>query len=197
MAARNLALILPFTPGILKDLSALLPIIFEAAQLPTESLTVVFSTPGSETQLYAELRKAPKAHFEELQVFLGKVYAALAAGQWTANRVLLEVEVRFDGELGDWSEKLQAVPDEVVRLEGASTGHYPANAVQVSRIWERTSSLPGLRTQRRESYRRESFPRMPNSKLRRRWAGTLSPRLGGRSTTCMPRTRFSSTWRCS
>jgi hypothetical protein len=118
MAARNSVLILPFTSGILKDPSSLLPVIFDAAQEPTESLTVVFSTPGSGKQLYAELREAPKAHFEELQRFLGKVYAALAAGQWTANRVLLNVEVRFDGELGDWSEKLQALPDEVVRLEG-------------------------------------------------------------------------------
>lgn len=117
---KNTALVLPFTSGILKDPSAILPIVFDTAQQPTETLTVVFSTPGSGKQLYTELRAAPKAHFEELQRFLGKVYAALAAGQWISNRVLLSVEVRFDGELGDWSEKLQAVPDEIVALEGES-----------------------------------------------------------------------------
>lgn len=189
MTAKNTVLILPFTSGILRDPSALLPVIFEAAQEPTESLTVVFSTPGPGKQLYTELRAAPKAHFEELQRFLGKVYAALAAGQWTANRVLLSVEVRFDGELGDWSAKLQAVPDEIVRVEGELERADSADSAQATTIWARTLSLRALRTRGGGPCRRASFPGTLSSRPRRRWAVTPCQRSGARLTTCTRRTR--------
>lgn len=112
-------LVLPFTPGILADPSPLLLVIFNAAQHARNSLTVLFSTPSG-PQLYRTLRQSPKSHFGALQSFLGKVYSALAAGQWAVDNVLLQVEVRFDGELGEWKDKI-AQPHAVLVLQGGQS----------------------------------------------------------------------------
>lgn len=115
-------LVLPFTPGLLRNPLPLLPIVYKAAHHARNSLTVLFSTPQEEgipkpRQMYYILRRSPKTHFAALQSFLGKVYSALAAGQWAAGRVLLEVEVRFDGEKGDWKEKI-VEPHGLMVLQG-------------------------------------------------------------------------------
>jgi pantetheine-phosphate adenylyltransferase len=113
----NVLLVLPFTAGLLRDPSALLRLLFHTAERATSTVSVVFTTPGSGAQLYSALRAAPRKHFDALQNFLAEVYAALAAGHWAAGRVLVDVEVHFDGELGDWTQKLLATPDRVVLLE--------------------------------------------------------------------------------
>jgi len=64
-------------------------------------LTVLFSTPSSQgEQLYPLLRSNATANWDDFQAFLGKVYACLAAAQWTAGKVLMDVEVAFGGESG-------------------------------------------------------------------------------------------------
>ncbi|KAL1405290.1 hypothetical protein Q8F55_008917 [Vanrija albida] len=119
----DLLLVLPFTPALLADPSPLLPLIYSAAKSVSGSATVLFSTPPPASsdhpdgQLYATLRSAPKAHWSALSHFLAQVYSALAAGQQAADNFLTEVEVRFDGELGEWQHKLPAVPQRVIVLD--------------------------------------------------------------------------------
>ncbi|KAK8869854.1 hypothetical protein IAR55_000422 [Kwoniella newhampshirensis] len=74
-------------------------------------------------QLYALIRNSPREYFQQFQVFLGKIYAASAAAQWRAGRVMMDVEVHFDGEDGDWGEKLFRDAAgrgecQIIRLEG-------------------------------------------------------------------------------
>lgn len=111
----HILLVLPFTTGLLRDPSSLLGVVFTAAQHATKTVTVAFVTPGEE-QLYPSLLAAPKAHWDKLQHFLGKVYSALAAGHWAADRILVDVEVRFQGE-GEWSDRVLARPDRLVVLD--------------------------------------------------------------------------------
>lgn len=119
-------LLLPFTPALLADPAPVLPTLFLAAQrAATRTLTVVFSTPAAchdGRQVYVSLREAPRVHWAAFGAFLGRAYSALAAGQWAADRVLLDVEVRFDGEEGDWALKVLAAPERVFVLEGGSGG---------------------------------------------------------------------------
>ena len=117
METKHTFVVLPFTPDILVDPSKLLPVIYRAALHSTESCTIIFSSPCSDnTQLYARLRKSPGRNWAQFQSFLGKVYAALSAGQWMSGRVLMDVEVRFDGEQGDWGDKLSFAKEEDKRL---------------------------------------------------------------------------------
>lgn len=115
----DLLVVLPFTPALLADPSPLLPLIYSAAKSVSGSVTVLFSTPSAtdDQQLYATLRAAPKAHWSALSHFLAQAYSALAAGQQAADNFLTEVEVRFDGELGEWQHKLPAIPQRVIVLD--------------------------------------------------------------------------------
>ncbi|WVQ98693.1 hypothetical protein IAU59_005824 [Kwoniella sp. CBS 9459] len=111
-------LLLPFTPSLLQNPSALLPIIASTlSQAAIQSFTVFFTTLGNSTaarqqiqqqqqQLYATLRKEPIRHFVLFQRFLCRVYTALVYAQMRAARPLMDVEVHFDGEDGDYHEKL-------------------------------------------------------------------------------------------
>ena len=99
-------LILPFTPATYTNPSVLLPTIFRVLdQCTTTSLLVLFSTPPSpesrhahDTQLYTRLARDPQGNWAGFQTFLGKVYACLAAAQWSGGNVLMDVEVDFEGE---------------------------------------------------------------------------------------------------
>ncbi|KLT44765.1 hypothetical protein CC85DRAFT_270777 [Cutaneotrichosporon oleaginosum] len=106
----------PFTPAILANPSPLLHALGYAASQATERCIVLFSTPTG-PQLYPALRAAPKQHFAALSRFLAQVYSVLAAGQWEAGRPLTDVEVRFDGEEGDWALKLGSLSF-VIGFEG-------------------------------------------------------------------------------
>ncbi|WRT67099.1 uncharacterized protein IL334_004065 [Kwoniella shivajii] len=99
-------LILPFTHSLLLSPETLISTILST--LPTsskKSFTVVFTSPTS-PQLYGSLLQTPVKHFDIFQSFLGRIYAALATAQLNAGRVLMDVEVHFDGENGPWAEKL-------------------------------------------------------------------------------------------
>ena len=121
----HVVLLLPFTPATLNDPAPLLPIISRAVkETQSRSLLVLFSTPlddsqagtSSHGQLYAQLRANPSVNFELFQRFLGKIYATLAAAQWSCGKVLMNVEVAFEGEvvsLPDWSNA------QTIRLQGA------------------------------------------------------------------------------
>jgi pantetheine-phosphate adenylyltransferase len=135
-------LILPFTPELLDSPHALLPIIYRSVTASLRSHTVLFCTPRPSVlatsssasapatssrihaspppQLFAALRRDPRAHFHALQTFLGKVYATMAAAQWQVGRVLMEVEVHFLGEDQDhsWETILKREATTVVVLEG-------------------------------------------------------------------------------
>jgi len=74
---------------------------------------VLFSTPSTDgEQLYPLIRSNPVDNWTDFQSFLGKVYACLAAAQWTAGKVLMEVEVAFQGEDG------YSPHGEIIVLEG-------------------------------------------------------------------------------
>ncbi|GMK56803.1 hypothetical protein CspeluHIS016_0306430 [Cutaneotrichosporon spelunceum] len=102
---KRVLFVCPFTPAILQEPSPLLHALGYAASQATERCTVLFSTPSG-PQLYPTLRAEPRQHFAVLSRFLAQVYSILAAGQWDAGRPLSDVEVRFDGEEGDWALKL-------------------------------------------------------------------------------------------
>jgi len=121
-------LILPFTSSILSDPSPLLETIYNTAYTSDQSCTVLFSTPsdgiGEGGLLYSILKASPRKYWSTFQTFLGKVYAALAAGQWAAGKVLMDVEVLFDEDrLGseEWGRRLRYAKEgghRVVVLEG-------------------------------------------------------------------------------
>jgi len=121
-------LVLPFTSSILSNPSPLLKTIYNTAYTSDQSCTVLFSTPsdgiGEGGQLYSTFKAAPRRYWSTFQTFLGKVYAALAAGQWAAGKVLMDVEVLFDEDrLGSdgWGRRLQYAKEgdhRVVVLEG-------------------------------------------------------------------------------
>lgn len=106
----HIILLLPFTLSTYQNPTPLLPIIHQTlTHSSLKSLTVIFLTPDatSPDQLYTQLRKNPVKHWHGFQIFLGKVYATLAAAQWACSRVLMDVEIRFEGEDGGWAEKLR------------------------------------------------------------------------------------------
>ncbi|ORY33770.1 hypothetical protein BCR39DRAFT_519164 [Naematelia encephala] len=122
-AKRHTVLVLPFTTYVFTNPTILLPVIFATlAHSSYDSLTVVFSSPPEPAQLYSLLKADAVTHWEAFQEFLGKVYATLAAAQWRSGRVLMNVEVHFDGEEGDWKEKLppKNADSQTVILEGFS-----------------------------------------------------------------------------
>jgi hypothetical protein len=107
-------LILPFTSSILSNPSPLLKTIYNTAYTSDQSCTILFSTPsnghGESGQLYSISKASPRKYWSTFQSFLGKVYAALAAGQRAAGKVLMDVEVLFDEdglESDRWGRKLQ------------------------------------------------------------------------------------------
>lgn len=113
---KRVLFVCPFTRAILDDPAPLLHVLGYAASQATERCIVLFSTPTG-PQLYPALRAAPRKHFAALSRFLAQVYSVLAAGQWDAGRPLSDVEVRFDGEEGDWALKLGDL-DFVIGFEG-------------------------------------------------------------------------------
>jgi pantetheine-phosphate adenylyltransferase len=132
METKHTFVVLPFTSDVLSDPSSLLPAIYHSALHSTQSCTVIFSSPSPETQLYPQLREHPRRHWAEFQTFLGKVYAVLAAGQWRAERVLMDVEVHFEGEEGDWSDKLLYASESdkrLIILEGKWSPYLPRGIV--------------------------------------------------------------------
>ena len=120
--AKHTLLSLPFTPATYIDPSLLLPIISHAVRASSLSCFVLFSTPHGE-QLYTDLRRNPRASFEGLQRFLGRVYSVMAEAQWEAAKVLMDVEVRFEGEHegGVWGESLGDRDWRVLKLKGKLT----------------------------------------------------------------------------
>ena len=115
MATRH-TLVLPFTPATYPNPAAVLSTIYRTLVALPSSAThfdVHFSTPEAHgDQLYLQLLRSPEHHWHRFQTFLGKVYACLGAAQWTAGRVLLEVEVSFEGEDGATTR------GEVIALKG-------------------------------------------------------------------------------
>lgn len=99
-AHRHTVLVLPFTPSILNDPARLLPTIYKVTTESVKSCTILFSTPsqsGGTEDLYNTIRKSPRKYWDAFQRFLGKVYGTLGAAQWRAGRVLMDVEVLFEG----------------------------------------------------------------------------------------------------
>ncbi|GFZ46183.1 hypothetical protein JCM24511_04430 [Saitozyma sp. JCM 24511] len=166
-------LVLPFTPELLDSPHALLPIIYRSVTASLRSHTVLFCTPrpsipstsspalslantdqlhaSPSEQLYAALRRDPRAHFHALQTFLGKVYATMAAAQWQVGRVLMDVEVHFLGEDQDhgWETVPKRKGTEVVVLEGhqdiippSVTSQFPSPRVIPSADLDDASTLP-------------------------------------------------------
>lgn len=132
MESKHTFVVLPFTPALLADPTAIIPVIYRAALHSISSCTIIFSTPSpSAAQLYATIRQSPRRYWHHFQSFLGRVYAALAAGQWEAKRVLMDVEVRFDGERGRWSDKLAYTEQDgdkrLVLLDGMYQVRIPAS----------------------------------------------------------------------
>ncbi|WWC61147.1 uncharacterized protein I303_103726 [Kwoniella dejecticola CBS 10117] len=137
-------LLAPFTPEILLDPSGVVSTLLDV--LPKSSLksfTVLFTTPdpscshtsstsiphtSSNTssssrscdQLYTLLQESPTSNFAVFQSFLGKIYAGLATAQLSAGRVLMDVEIHFDGESegegASFNEKLFRYPGEEYQL---------------------------------------------------------------------------------
>ena len=98
MTAEHTVLILPFTPSILADPAPILQLVYKTTQESTASCTVLFSTPSSSGRdLYTRLKAEPRKHWDTFQKFLGRIYATLSAAQWGVGRVLLDVEVGFEG----------------------------------------------------------------------------------------------------
>jgi hypothetical protein len=93
-----LILVLPFTRATLDDPTPLLPIITRVfTEASSSDFLVLFSSPGP-AQLYPHIRKQALSNWNPFQTFLAKVYACLAAAQWSTGNVLSHVEVAFDGE---------------------------------------------------------------------------------------------------
>jgi hypothetical protein len=105
MTNNHTVLVLPFTSSILSDPHPILHTIHQQVINSIESCTVLFSTPrpgggevgSGDEQLYITLRRSPKKYWDVFQRFLGKVYATMAAAQWRVGRVLMDVEIGFDG----------------------------------------------------------------------------------------------------
>lgn len=98
MTAEHTVLVLPFTRSILADPTPILNLVYKTTQESRESCTVLFSTPSSARRdLYTTLKAEPRKYWDTFQKFLGRVYATLSAAQWGVGRVLMNVEVGFEG----------------------------------------------------------------------------------------------------
>ncbi|WWD15869.1 hypothetical protein CI109_100293 [Kwoniella shandongensis] len=99
-------------------------------------------------QLYSHIRSSPQEYFTQFQLFLGKVYAALASAQWRAERVVMDTEVHFDGESGDWEEKLfrgeKGDDYQVIMLEGVESSLSANIASLLSSLPNPTLPSPSL-----------------------------------------------------
>ena len=115
-------LVIPFSSATYPDPSPVLSTIYRTlVSLPATStnLTVLFSTPSAHgPQLYPKLRSNAVDNWADFQSFLGKVYACLAAAQWTAGKILMDVEVAFEGEP-------QTGHGETMTLEGGCKCDHP------------------------------------------------------------------------
>jgi hypothetical protein len=102
MAHKHTVLVLPFTTSILNNPEDILPFVYSVTTKSVESCTVLFSTPSqSGGDLYQTIRQLPKKYWDTFQRFLGKLYGTMGAAQWIVGRVLMDVEVLFEGmELG-------------------------------------------------------------------------------------------------
>jgi len=110
-------LILPFTTQILDDPTLILPLIYRVTRESIESCTILFSTPTpNQGDLYTVLKVSPKKYWHPFQSFLGKVYATLSAAQWSVGRVLMDVEVGFEGY--DLQSRFGGREVRVVNLDG-------------------------------------------------------------------------------
>lgn len=111
-------LVLPFTTQILDDPTSILPLIYRVTRESLKSCTILFSTPTpNQGDLYTILRASPKKYWDNFQRFLGKVYATLSAAQWSVGRVLMDVEVGFEGY--DSQSRSGGKQVRVVNLDGA------------------------------------------------------------------------------
>ncbi|ORX39841.1 hypothetical protein BD324DRAFT_678928 [Kockovaella imperatae] len=154
-------LLLPFTPAILNQPDVLLPIIHDVlTRTLSKHFTVIFSTPylpfdletassftiDSHQQLFNVLKLNPDANFGVFQAFLGKVYSALVAAQWSCERVSMDVEVLFEGELGDLM--LDVENTQVVKLQDFDYlpvhAHLPTNAVILKTSMDLPNGVPSL-----------------------------------------------------
>ncbi|WVW83134.1 hypothetical protein I302_105152 [Kwoniella bestiolae CBS 10118] len=129
-------LILPFTSSILSDpTEAISTILDTLPRSAIKSFTVLFTTPPPASsssydrqqneQLYAMLKRSPTKNFRILQSFLGRIYAALATAQLAAGKVLMDVEVHFDGEGGSWDDKLLRSKEGACQVFKAQGLHIP------------------------------------------------------------------------
>lgn len=117
MTAKHTVLLLPFTRDILEDPSQILSLVYKTTQESVESCTVLFSTPqSSRGDLYTTLGSDPRTYWDTFQKFLGKVYATLSAAQWAAGKVLLDVEVGFEGY--DLARRFSGKDVKVINLRG-------------------------------------------------------------------------------
>ncbi|ODO03418.1 pantetheine-phosphate adenylyltransferase [Cryptococcus wingfieldii CBS 7118] len=137
--ADHIILCLPLTPALFTAPQPLVALILDI--LPpsaSKSFTVFFSTPkgalanaqslipgkgSDQEQLYSLLQRSPKESFAGLQSFLGAIYTALWTAQWKCGKVLLDVEVHFEGEGGSLESKLcrgvaEAEEYHIVKIDG-------------------------------------------------------------------------------
>lgn len=140
-SADHTIVVLDFTPNILTDPRPLLPKIFDGAFTSKTSITVICSTPprtskhdrhdhgNGNRQLYTTLRQDGQGSWTIFQSFLGKVYAALVAGQWKAGKPLMDVEVHFDEEglrSEDWAKRLRTNRGGIWRVLSVDGEYIPA-----------------------------------------------------------------------
>jgi pantetheine-phosphate adenylyltransferase len=98
MTTEHTVLILPFTPDLLADPTPILHLVYKTTQKTCQSCTILFSTPSTPTgDIYSVLKAKPRNYWHTFQKFLGRVYATLSAAQWSVGRVLMDVEVGFEG----------------------------------------------------------------------------------------------------
>jgi len=119
MTVEHAVLILPFTPGLLADPTPILHLVYKSTQESRESCTILFSTPSPRGDLYAKLKAEPRKYWHTFQKFLGRVYATLSAAQWSVGRVLMDVEVGFEGY--DLQKRFGGKKVKVVNLRGECT----------------------------------------------------------------------------
>jgi pantetheine-phosphate adenylyltransferase len=115
MTAEHTVLVLPFTSSLLADPTPILHLVYKTTTESKESCTILFSTPSSSRDLYAMLQAEPRMYWHTFQKFLGRVYATLSAAQWSVGRVLMDVEVGFEGY--DLQKRFGGKKVKVINLE--------------------------------------------------------------------------------
>ena len=114
--ANHTILTLPFIPELYNDPSTVLPLVASAVQASSDSVLILFSSPAHD-QLYSKLKHDPRANWSNFQVFLGNIYSALSTAQWETQKILLIVEVYFEGSNGELKSKATGTTN-VIKLEG-------------------------------------------------------------------------------